>query len=250
MKKLLCLLLSVVMIFSLCACFNDNADKDDDEDVRGEIIQDDEKEQADNNDDANKEAEEDDNAEEEEEEEEEPQFSLGTTNSNTYRNKFLGLSCTLPSSWVFYTDEQIKEINNFATDLAGEEYAAAVENATLIYDMFASDETTGNNININMEKLNSLQVANLNLKDSLEAQIDLLVSSYENMGYTNVCAEYEKITVDGKAFDALTISAEIYGIEFHGVTFSFLKGNYCANVAVCTMGEDAVDTILGYFTVA
>lgn len=227
MKKLLCLLLTAFMLISLCSCFG----KDDPEDVRGEIFTNDDKQNEGKTDDG------------------EAEFSLGKVSSNTYNNEFLGLSCTIPSEWQFYTDEQILEINNIVADTVDEDVKKQLENATIVYDMYATNLTEGSGINVNLEKLNVLQIAALNIKNTLESQIDTIKSSYENMGYTDTKLEYQKITVDGKEFDALKYAATIQGINFYGVTFSFLKGNYLASVSVSSLMTDKTDTILGYFDV-
>ncbi len=222
MKKILCLLLASLMLLSLCSCFGG---KDEDE-VRGEIVSGDKQ----NTDD-----------------EKAPEFSLGSVASNTYNNDFLGLSCTLPSEWTFYSEAEILEINNIAGEFYDEDVKKQLENATVIYDMYAVVAEKGNNINVNLEKLNVLQAAAVNIKTTLESQIDIIKSSYENMGYTDVEIAYQKITVDGKELDGLKFSAKIQGIGFYGLCFTFLKENYLANVTLSTLQTDNTSEILGYF---
>ena len=222
MKKILCLLLASLMLLSLCSCFGG---KDEDE-VRGEIVSGDKQ-----NTDGEKAL----------------KFSLGSVVSNTYNNDFLGLSCTLPSEWTFYSEAEILKINNIAGEFYDEDVKKKLENAKVIYDMYAVIAEKGYNINVNLEKLNVLQAAALNIKTTLESQIDIIKSSYENMGYTDVKIAYQKITVDGKELDALKFSAKIQGIDFYGLCFTFLKENYLANVTVSTLQTDNTSEILGYF---
>lgn len=222
MKKIVCLLLASLMLLSLCSCFGG---KDEDE-VRGEIVSGDKQ-----NTDGEKAL----------------KFSLGSVASNTYNNDFLGLSCTLPSEWTFYSEAEILKINNIAGEFYDEDVKKQLENATVIYDMYAVIAEKGYNINVNLEKLNVLQAAALNIKTTLESQIDIIKSSYENMGYTDVKIAYQKITVDGKELDALKFSAKIQGIDFYGLCFTFLKENYLANVTVSTLQTDSTSEILGYF---
>lgn len=212
MKKFLCLFLAIILTFGLCACGGNG-------NVRGEI------EGGDG-----------------------PEFSLGDTVSNTYKNDFLGISCTLPSEWVFYTDEQILQMNNIVGEVIDDKVAEQLKDANIIYDMFAQT-STGNSINVNMEKLSALQVLSLNIKNTLEAQIDTIKQSYQKMGYSNVNVGYQKVTVDGKEFDGLRLTASIQGINFYLYVFTFLKGNYLANVTVSAVQTDSTNTVLGYFTV-
>ncbi len=219
MKKFLCLLLAVVLCMGLCGCLGTG-----EEDVRGDIT---------GNSGEN-----------------EAEFSLGEATNNTYKNDFLGLSCTLPSEWTFYNDEQILALNNMVGDSIDEEVAKQLENANIIYDMYAVIEDKGNSISINLEKLNALQLVQLNIKETLEAQFDTMRSSFESIGYTDINIAYEKITVDSKEFDAVKISAKIQGIDFYTTVFTFRKGNYLANVSVGTLLTDETETILSYFKVA
>lgn len=222
MKKAACLFLAVIMLASLCGCRANN----ETDDIRGTVVS------GNNSQDAK-----------------EPELSLGKTENNTYSNTFLGLSCTLPSEWVFYTDEQILELNNIVVDVLDEDIAELLENATVIYDMYASSQTDGSNMNVNLEKLSAAQAIRLDIKQVLEAQIDTIKQGYENMGYTDIRIEYEKIEVDGKEFDGLKLVAKIQGYDFYVTMFAFRKSNYLANVTIGSLQADKTDTILSYFTV-
>ena len=222
MKKFLCLFLAVVLLASLCGCFGGNVT----DDVRGDIA-----------------------SESPIQNENEPEFSLGKATSNTYNNDFLGISCTLPTEWVFYTDEQILELNNIVGTIVDEDIAERLKNANIIYDMYATNQTEGSHMNINLEKLSAVQMISLDLKQTLEAQIDTIKQGYENMGYTDTNVEYQKINVDGKEFDGLKLTAKIQGVDFYADIFTFRKSNYLANVTICSIETDKTDTILSYFTV-
>lgn len=216
MKKFLCLTVSALMLISFCGCLGK-------ENVRGGISSVSQNTESDS-------------------------FSLGETENNSYKNEFLGLSCSLPKEWIFYTDEQILELNNIVADSVDEEIAEAISNAKIIYDMYATNNNDGSSVNVNLEKISIAQAATLNLKQTIESQFPALKSGLENMGYTNVNIEYAKIKVGGKEFDGAKISGKIQGIDFYESVFTFKKGLYIANVTVATF-SDNTDTILNYFTV-
>lgn len=232
MKKILCLILSAIMLLTLCACFAGCSQ----DDVRGEIS--------------------DNNAGQEQNQTQgtapkdtEPELSMGKTTGGTYKSDFLGISCTIPEGWVFYTDEQILEMNNLTNDYLDKDVADALKNATLIYDMMATNLAEGGSISINLEKLSALQILSLDVKATLEGQIPAIKSAYENIGYTDINVQYQKVTVDGKQFDALKLSAKIQGNEFTVITFAFRKGSYLANVSVGTLQTDKMQDLLGCFKV-
>lgn len=176
-------------------------------------------------------------------------FSLGEVLGNRYENEFLGLSCTLPADWRFYTQEEILELNDLAEDLLDEDIAKQLKKADLIYDMFAQCGSDSSNMNVVMEKLKLPQIIRLDIKKTLEAQKDTIEWSYRDMGYTNVKVSYQTVEVDGKEFDGLRITAKIQGVDFYGTVFAFKAGTYMANVTVCSIQTDKTDTLLSYFTV-
>ena len=222
MKKVFCIILSMLMLLSLFGCTGNT----DPEDIRGEV-----------------------SGTTEGNQEEKPEFSLGDTTGSTYTNDFLGISCTLPEGWVFYTDEQIKEQNNITENYLDEEVIEQLKKASIVYDMIAKNMTDGSNINVTMEKLNADQIEDLNIKDILEAEIDTIKSTYANIGYSDVQVEYQKLTVDGKEFDSLKIQAKFQSLNFSSILFAFPKGDYLANVTVCSLSADTVNSILGSITV-
>ena len=223
MKKLLALALTLIMLFALSACGN--------EDVRGNITP---------NPDTNSSENKDDNTTEE-------SFSLGKTNGGTYTNDYLGLTCTLPSGWEFYSEEQILALNNLTAEAAGDEIAEAINSANVIQDMYAMNSAEGCNITMALEKGTPLQVAAANLEEVTKSQISVLKSSYEGMGYTNVDIAYQKIMIDGKQYDGLRLNVTIQNLNFYGYIFSFKKGSYIASVAFGSLGADKTSEIATYF---
>ena len=126
----------------------------------------------------------------------------------------------------------MKELNNLTEDYYSEEAKEAIENADLIYDMFASNADGSNNINIVLEKHTVLKVAAMDLKKEVPAAFDAMKESYENMGSTSFNAEMDDIEIDDKEF----VSAE-YMTGFNGVTLYqrqiFVKcGKYLATITV------------------
>lgn len=244
MKKLLCIVMAVIMLLGLCACGGNS-----EEDVRGSIsggISTQPQKETEEATDAPTDAPTEEPTVEATEEA--PQFSLGSSSSNTYTNSFLGLSCTLPENWTFATDEEILQMNNIASSMMDEETAKAIAEANIVYDMFAQS-TTGSSINVNLEKVTAIQSVMLDVKQTLEAQLPTIKSTFENMGYTNVQAVYQTVTIDGQEFDGLAISAEIQGMTFYEILFSFKKENYLANVTLGTIQAEELEVMLNSFTI-
>lgn len=232
MKRILCLILSALILLACCGCAAGN----ENEDIRGEIIPGNNTTEGQPSTTAPAET--------------EPEFSMGQSENGVYKNDFLGLTCTVPAGWEFYTDEQILEMNNITADYFDENVEQQIQNAAIVYDMCAVNTADSSSININLEKLNPLQMLAIDVKQVLESQIDAIKSTYANMGYTDTQIQYEKVTVDGKELDGLSIAATIQGVTIYQTIFSFPQGSYLANISITAAQEGLTDDILGYFAFA
>lgn len=245
MRKLLTLMLCGMTILSLVACSKTSSE----DDVRGEQIV--------------KEASTDKNPSTEEvtntsneavsvtdnEETEDKSFSMGKSAGLIYENAFIGLGCTLEEGWSFYTDEQIKQLNNFATDAAGEDFEELINNAPIIYDMLAVDANQMNNINVNLEKVDQSVLSSVNLNDVFSQNLPMLEEALDNMGYVNVQSKLITVTIDGEDFSAINTSGEINGLGMYQKSIGVKCNGYLATITVTTYGEDTTNDILANFYV-
>ena len=228
MKKILCLLLAIVMLVSLCACgsdSNDNTGKGKDNETQSQTQK-----------------------EPESEPEKIPEFSFGKISGNTYTNDFFGISCTLPNDIKFYNDEELATSNGIAADYTDEQKLEHFKTSKVYMDMCAANQLTGSNVNVTFDYFGE-DSANINVKETLESQYSIIESSYQQMGYTNVSLTSTKVTVDGKEFDGVKLTAEIQGIKFYSTLFAFKKGEYMANITVCSLQTDITGDILDCFTI-
>ncbi len=231
MKKILCLLLVCVLLLGLCGCsllnpFDKGAPSDPVPETQNPPENSGTPAQKD-----------------------ESKDLLGAVTNGVYENDYLGVRFTLPKDWVFYTEEQILQLNNITSQYFDEDTQKLIENATIFYNMYASHPESGSNINMNMEKLSAIQLGYLDIEATLKAQFDALKDAYENMGYTDVRLNYEKVTVDGKTFDGIQMTASIYGVEFYGTVFTFRKDGYLVNVTACSLFTNQTTEILRNFQV-
>ena len=220
MNRIVALLLCLMLVFSLSACMGEDA-------LRGTIGT--------------------ENSETETSETEEIDLSFGAVEGNVYENDFIGIGCKLDDGWSFYSDEQIKELNNITADIAGEEYMDLMEDANIIYDMYAIDSTQLNNITINLEKVNPVQLLALDIAKNFELTVGTMKSTYENMGYTNFNYEITEVTVDGKKMDAMNITAEANGYTIYQCLTAKKCNGYLANIVVSTYINNTTADLLDNF---
>lgn len=181
--------------------------------------------------------------------EEKEEFVFGKVNGKTYSNEFTGISCTLPDSWVYHTDEEIKALNNITTNMLDDDIAEMVKKATIIYDMQASDPSTGNNTNINLEKLPSYASSSVNIETILKNQFTALKQSLESVGATVEKMEYEKITVDRKEYDGISVVSNYNGVKMEQNIICFQKDEYLVYLTVTATQEGKLNTLLSYFEI-
>ncbi len=174
-------------------------------------------------------------------------FSMGNIAGNVYVNDFIGIRFKLDSGWTFYDDDKIKELNQLAMDLAGDEVEEILKNASVVYDMYATDGDQLNNVIVNLEKASALQLVTLDIAENYKALIPLLKESFKNMGYENINCEIIKVTVDGKTLDALHTSAEINGVKMYQTLTQTKCTGYLACMSVTTYFEDTTSDLLNNF---
>ncbi len=174
-------------------------------------------------------------------------FEFGEVDSNVYENAFIGLGCSLGEEWGFYSDEEIKELNNMATDMAGEEVAEIIENADMIYDMYAVHSDGMSSVNVNLENVGIAKIALLDVEESLSNSKDILEDAFANMGYEDISIENTTVEVEGEEFHALNVSASYSDMAMYELIFSGTSGKYMWTVTIGTFGEDTTQEIFDTF---
>ncbi len=221
MKKIIGVLVTVLLMFTVCGCQPDEADvkgtyENSTENVSPDV-------------------------------ETEKEFSTGKVNGNVYKNEFIGISYTLDEGWSFYDEERIRETNEMAMDMAGEEYEKIIREADIVYDMCATDSDQLNNININLEKIDNIQLLSLDIAKNFEAIMPTLEETLTNMGCENISHRIDKIEVDGKMVDALFVTADINGVNMYQTLFQKKCNGYLANITVATFFEDITSDLIDNF---
>ena len=174
-------------------------------------------------------------------------FSMGKVSGLTYENKFIGIGCKLSSEWSFCSDDEIKEMNNLTAEMAGEEFEAIMQNASLVYDMYAVHSNGMDNIIVNLEKVGNAQLATLDLDQMFTQQMPVLKNSFENMGYTNLQFEIGEVTIGNKTFVTLFTEGDIAGYHMVQANIAIKCDGYLACIAVTCFGAETLQEILNSF---
>ncbi len=174
-------------------------------------------------------------------------FEKGGVSQQTYKNEFIGIGCTLDDDWTFYTDDQIAQLNGIAADAMDEEVAEMIANATIIYDMFAENTATAENVNINLEKLTRAKVLMLDIETTFKSQTPSLKSTYENMGATEFSYTIEKTSFTGKDQVSMKVKAKINGVDMYQTMVALKTGQYLTNICATSYQTDTTEEVLGKF---
>ena len=217
MKKILALILALATLFSLCACGGTPSE----DEIRGkqvtdEIIGEDE-------------------------------FSIGSAKGTVYESKFIGIGCNFPEGWTFYDEEQMKKLNEQSADLLDEDYLEALENASVVQDMFAISADSFSNINVSLEKVNPIQLATLNVAKNFEANAETLTQTYTNAGISDVTYEIGSVTIDGKTFTTFEIKANAIITTLYQTLIGIKCNGYLATIAVTSNDKDTMKDLMDCF---
>lgn len=174
------------------------------------------------------------------------EFSLGSNDGSVYRNEFLGIGFNLPEGWTFYTDEQIRELNNIATDALEGDIAEQLENSSVIYDMQASDQG-GSNVNVNLEKMSLSNSIIHDAESYVSESIGGIEEALKQLGFSEVISEITTTYFAGEERTAIEIVCTGEGIELYEKVVVMEVGRYIACVTAATVNENNADDILSNF---
>ncbi len=175
--------------------------------------------------------------------EEEAEFDTGVVVGGTYTNEFLGINLTLDNNWVFFSEQQMAELNGLTADLIGDEdIKAMMESSGVVYDLYATSAATGAGINIVIEDLGLVYGTVLSEEAYAEASMGTLQTALESAGLTNVSCEKISVELCGEEHAAIGVSAtNLAGYDMYEIIVCYKLGSYMACI---TCSHDSKDGCL------
>lgn len=237
MKRTIALLLALVMLVALCAC-----GKTENE-IRGAVtaVVDEpettlpaEAEQA-------QEPAENDKVDDVE-------LKIGFINGGRYESEFLGIGCELDENWTYATQEEMAEIMGITTEaFADTDYAEAIKDAEMFYDMYAAKADGTCSINILLQNMGLLYGTVITEEQYIDLSTQNLKDQMESAGLANV--EWEKVDVEfaGENRPGLKISSEVNGVAYYCTQVYIKSGSYMAVITLASYLEDTTESMLDYF---
>lgn len=186
---------------------------------------------------------------------EEKDVSLGRMEGGIYTNPYAGYGCSLDSSWVFYTAEELQELPENVQELFAEsELGEATSDLTQITDMMADNSDIMASINVLYTKLSlqeRLAYATMNHEQVIDATLaskDSIIDAYEKAGITNVTMEKIFVTFLGEQRAAVKTSATIGDMAQYILQIQdYSLGAYGVTLTISTFFEDNTESLLDLF---
>jgi hypothetical protein len=175
----------------------------------------------------------------------EASIERGTWNGDIYTNDFSGIKFTLPNGWVSATAEEIAQLIGVSEDILKDDQKWMIDSAklTTIYDMYAHDPNTGNNVFVLFTNLTmSAGGTELTEKDVLETAKQQL-TALENIEYT--FGDYFNAEIGGKEYLAMKGLEEVKGYDQY--YFIRRQDDHMIGIIATFFDEADIDSILTQF---
>ena len=179
-----------------------------------------------------------------------PKAILGTLEGTTYTNQVAGLICQLPDAFTYSTAEELLTKNGLDAQEGQDALLAMAGNHQPVHVMYAMNPQTKENIVVTVQRATEAELAAMDIQADFQAQIPGEISSYEQMGLTNVQCKYTQLTVSEKPLDALVLTGDYSGQQIASVTGAY-KTNTCL-VTLTLAGTDvqSLEQLLASIVVA
>lgn len=183
------------------------------------------------------------------------EVSLGRMEGGVYTNTYAGYGCKLDSSWTFATAEELQELPDDVKEMfADTQMSDAVNNYQQIIDMQAQNTQDLLSVNVTYTKLDLQSklaytlMSEEDVIDSVLAQEDLLITTYQQMGVENAALKKDTVTFLGEEHTVARMSASIQGVPYYTMQIvNYKLGNYGVTLTLGSYGEDKTDSLLELF---
>lgn len=213
MKKIIALLLAAGMVVSVCGCEKGEQKPTD---SKTEITSETEKKPETNK-----------------------GLTLGTYEEKIYENSYAKLGFNLPENFRFYSYEELKAMNQVSEEMTSEDYFEFAKTAPSFYDMTASSSVEMENVNVSLERSDTLPTP--------EEMKAILEEAMGTAGYQNVKVAPGKATFDGKEVDVVYVSYDMGTYHFEQLFFPQKAEEHIVTIAVTASEKDRLQALLDCF---
>ena len=164
-----------------------------------------------------------------------------------YESELMGLRFTRPdTTWGFYSDEEIAELNGYVYELYDEETKKKLESSPVVYDMYSMD-LFGDSVNVNFENLGLVYGVLLSETDYCNAGVSQMEEAFAGAGMTMGESAVGKITFGGKEHACIRLSVEMNGVTVYETVAAVKCGRYMGVITAASQDPDLPDTYFAMF---
>lgn len=163
-------------------------------------------------------------------------ITRGIIIGNTYTNNYAGITFTKPASWEYYTDDEIAQTMNMASNMMDMELEDALEQSGSFYDMMVLDPATRTNISIMFENLSATGNTGLSAEDYLEIvslQLSLVSQPSYDIGKTTTAY------LGAQKYSCLSATVDMGGVTMEQRYYVRVVGNYVIGAIVTLLDTPA-----------
>lgn len=173
-------------------------------------------------------------------------ISRGTTTETAYENEFVGIGWKLLDGWTFATTSQMEQMNAAVLEMLKDDIDANLAEGSTFCDLYAAD-ISGSNVNIQFEKLNTVNSILVTEDSYLELSLDTLKKTYESMGYTDVSLTLTTAKIGDNEQPAITSCCTYQGVTVYQKMAVIKQGNYMCIITASSLTEAQNDACLASF---
>ena len=166
-------------------------------------------------------------------------FEPGSVSGGVYANEFAGIGCKLDDSWVFYTQEQMAELNGVLTEgTDSEDVKAMLADSPSIFDMYAVSTDGLMTMNVVFQNMGLLLGTTMSAQEYAELHVTQIPDAMEAYGFEDVTASVTTAELAGEERPAIALTATIQDIPVYELIVCLRQGNYIYCVTLCSYTED------------
>ena len=183
------------------------------------------------------------------------ELSIGTVEGNVYTNRYLGIGCTLDSSWTLKSAQELQQLPADVADLfSGSELGDKLADVQQLTDMLAENVTDMSTMNVLYTKLTMQQrllyaiMTDEQVVDATLEQKDVMAETYAQAGMTVKSMEKVTVTFLGEDRVALYTVMDAYGMNYYVLQlFDYGLGEFGGTITLGSFGEDKTSDMLDLF---
>lgn len=182
---------------------------------------------------------------------------LGTLEGNLYVNKTLGIKAEVPETWQVFSAEEATRLMYAGFDMLEADtdwLTDMLEQNAAVFDLYtAAMDNSGDNINVQVQKtsFNLLQKAVMTEEKLLEASMEDVEKNLKESGLMDdIKLEQSSCEFAGKTHACLNISATMYGVPVYERMIALLKGDYMGIITGFSLDEEALAKNFAMFAAA